>query len=60
MDETCNLGIALLEEALTKVVDTTEKEVLSGIFSQLGNAYYAQKDYAKALDFHKRELDLWK
>ena len=59
MEGTSNLGIALLEEALTKVMSTTEKEVLSGIFSQLGNAYYAQKDYAKAFDFNKRELDLW-
>lgn len=49
------LGIQLLEQALEIGTDN-DLLLLSAIYSQLGNAYYAQKLYEKALDFHGKDL----
>ncbi|KAI1724051.1 tetratricopeptide repeat domain-containing protein [Ditylenchus destructor] len=52
-------GIELLEEALAVGIDDIQDlPLLSAIYSQLGNAYYAQKLYRKALTFHSNDLML--
>ena len=33
-------------------------DVLSIIYNQMGNAYFYMQDYSKALDFHKKDLEL--
>ncbi|KAI1712222.1 tetratricopeptide repeat domain-containing protein [Ditylenchus destructor] len=52
-------GIEFLEEALAVGIDDIQDlPLLSAIYSQLGNAYYAQKLYRKALTFHSNDLML--
>lgn len=48
-----------MEKALAiGIDDVNDLPLLSAIYSQLGNAYYAQKLYEKALAFHGNDLML--
>uniref|UniRef100_A0A8C6X8P4 G protein signaling modulator 1 n=1 Tax=Naja naja TaxID=35670 RepID=A0A8C6X8P4_NAJNA len=49
-------GAAFFEHAVK--VGTEDLKTLSAIYSQLGNAYFYLKDYAKALEYHKHDLTL--
>ncbi|KAL7978469.1 hypothetical protein Chor_004286 [Crotalus horridus] len=49
-------GAAFFEHAVE--VGTEDLKTLSAIYSQLGNAYFYLKDYAKALEYHKHDLTL--
>ncbi|XP_070811630.1 G-protein-signaling modulator 1 [Pituophis catenifer annectens] len=49
-------GAAFFEHAVQ--VGTEDLKTLSAIYSQLGNAYFYLKDYAKALEYHKHDLTL--
>ncbi|XP_061835734.1 G-protein-signaling modulator 2 isoform X1 [Nerophis lumbriciformis] len=49
-------GVSFFEAAIQ--VGTEDLQVLSAIYSQLGNAYFHLHDYAKALDFHRHDLTL--
>ncbi|KAJ6653326.1 hypothetical protein lerEdw1_009355, partial [Lerista edwardsae] len=49
-------GAAFFEEAVR--VGTEDLKTLSAIYSQLGNAYFYLKEYAKALEYHKHDLTL--
>uniref|UniRef100_A0A8C5RN40 G protein signaling modulator 1 n=1 Tax=Laticauda laticaudata TaxID=8630 RepID=A0A8C5RN40_LATLA len=49
-------GAAFFEHAVK--VGTEDLKTLSAIYSQLGNAYFYLKDYAKALEYHKHDLML--
>ncbi|XP_063172289.1 G-protein-signaling modulator 1 [Candoia aspera] len=49
-------GAAFFEDAVK--VGTEDLKTLSAIYSQLGNAYFYLKDYAKALEYHKHDLTL--
>uniref|UniRef100_A0A671LXC8 G-protein-signaling modulator 2-like n=1 Tax=Sinocyclocheilus anshuiensis TaxID=1608454 RepID=A0A671LXC8_9TELE len=49
-------GVAFFEAAMQ--VGTEDLQVLSAIYSQLGNAYFHLHDYSKALDFHHHDLTL--
>uniref|UniRef100_A0A673YVU7 G-protein-signaling modulator 2-like n=1 Tax=Salmo trutta TaxID=8032 RepID=A0A673YVU7_SALTR len=49
-------GVAFFETAIQ--VGTEDLQVLSAIYSQLGNAYFHLHDYAKALEFHHHDLTL--
>ncbi len=37
---------------------TQDKEVLAAIYNQLGNACFYVKKYNKALEYHKKDLEL--
>ena len=49
-------GVSFIEAAIQ--VGTEDLQVLSAIYSQLGNAYFHLHDYAKALEFHRHDLTL--
>lgn len=49
-------GAAFFEAAVQ--VGTEDLKTLSAIYSQLGNAYFYLKEYAKALKYHKHDLTL--
>ncbi|KAM5146151.1 G-protein-signaling modulator 1 [Mantella aurantiaca] len=49
-------GAAFFEAAVQ--VGTEDLKTLSAIYSQLGNAYFYLKEYAKALEYHKHDLTL--
>ncbi|XP_066896410.1 G-protein-signaling modulator 1 isoform X2 [Kogia breviceps] len=47
-------GVAFFEAAVQ--VGTEDLKTLSAIYSQLGNAYFYLKEYARALAYHKHDL----
>ncbi|XP_030629022.1 G-protein-signaling modulator 2 [Chanos chanos] len=49
-------GVSFFDAAIQ--VGTEDLQVLSAIYSQLGNAYFHLHDYAKALEFHRHDLTL--
>lgn len=49
-------GVSFFESAIQ--VGTEDLQILSAIYSQLGNAYFHLQDYAKALEFHHHDLTL--
>ncbi|XP_051787550.1 G-protein-signaling modulator 1b isoform X1 [Erpetoichthys calabaricus] len=49
-------GTAFFEAAVQ--VGTEDLKTLSAIYSQLGNAYFYLKEYAKALEYHRHDLML--
>ncbi|XP_031711242.1 G-protein-signaling modulator 2 isoform X2 [Anarrhichthys ocellatus] len=49
-------GVSFFEAAIQ--VGTEDLQVLSAIYSQLGNAYFHLHDYAKSLEFHRHDLTL--
>ncbi|KAL2097074.1 hypothetical protein ACEWY4_006281 [Coilia grayii] len=49
-------GVSFFEAAIQ--VGTEDLQVLSAVYSQLGNAYFHLHDYAKALEFHRHDLTL--
>ncbi|XP_059357298.1 G-protein-signaling modulator 2 isoform X4 [Carassius carassius] len=49
-------GVSFFEAAIQ--VGTEDLQVLSAIYSQLGNAYFHLHDYSKALEFHHHDLTL--
>ncbi|XP_010774268.1 G-protein-signaling modulator 2-like [Notothenia coriiceps] len=49
-------GVSFFEAAIQ--VGTEDLQVLSAIYSQLGNAYFHLHDHAKALEFHRHDLTL--
>ncbi|KAG1933484.1 G-protein-signaling modulator [Pimephales promelas] len=49
-------GVSFFEAAMQ--VGTEDLQVLSAIYSQLGNAYFHLQDYSKALEFHHHDLTL--
>ncbi|KAI6240642.1 TPR-REGION domain-containing protein [Aphelenchoides fujianensis] len=56
-------GIGILEESRRAyeqqgIEDEECRFMLSAIYCQLGNAYYALKDFARACNFHKRDCEL--
>lgn len=51
-----NAGVSFFEAAMQ--VGTEDLQVLSAIYSQLGNAYFHLHDYSKALEFHHHDLTL--
>ncbi|XP_064649370.1 G-protein-signaling modulator 2-like [Lineus longissimus] len=52
----CRRGVQFFEAAVQ--VGTDDLKTLSAIYSQLGNAYFYLQEYAKALEFHKHDLNL--
>jgi G-protein signaling modulator 2 len=52
----CRQGVQFFEAAVQ--VGTDDLKTLSAIYSQLGNAYFYLQEYAKALEFHKHDLNL--
>nr|XP_023660380.1 G-protein-signaling modulator 2-like isoform X1 [Paramormyrops kingsleyae] len=51
-------GVSCFEAAMQ--IGTGDLQMLSAIYSQLGNAYFHLDDYAKALEFHRYDLTLTK
>nr|ABB60049.1 Pinsa [Danio rerio] len=49
-------GVSYFEAAIQ--VGTEDLQVLSAVYSQLGNAYFHLHDYSKALEFHHHDLTL--
>ncbi|KTF95193.1 hypothetical protein cypCar_00023196 [Cyprinus carpio] len=49
-------GVSFFEAAMQ--VGTEDLQVLSAVYSQLGNAYFHLHDYSKALEFHHHDLTL--
>ncbi|XP_072524786.1 G-protein-signaling modulator 2 isoform X2 [Salminus brasiliensis] len=49
-------GVSFFEAAIQ--VGTEDLQVLSAIYSQLGNAYFHLQNYNKALEFHHHDLTL--
>ncbi|XP_018609093.1 G-protein-signaling modulator 2-like isoform X2 [Scleropages formosus] len=49
-------GVSFFEAAIQ--VGTEDLQVLSAIYSQLGNAYFHLHDYTKALEYHHHDLTL--
>ncbi|KAJ8011600.1 hypothetical protein DPEC_G00059940 [Dallia pectoralis] len=49
-------GVSFFEAAIQ--VGTEDLQILSAIYSQLGNAYFHLHDYTKALEFHHHDLTL--
>ncbi|XP_036377059.1 G-protein-signaling modulator 2-like isoform X2 [Megalops cyprinoides] len=49
-------GVSFFEAAIQ--VGTEDLQILSAIYSQLGNAYFHLHDYAKALEYHHHDLTL--
>lgn len=47
-------GVAFFEAAVQ--VGTEDLRTLSAIYSQLGNAYFYLKEYARALEYHRHDL----
>ncbi|XP_046725319.1 G protein signaling modulator 2, like isoform X1 [Silurus meridionalis] len=50
------VGVSFFESAIQ--VGTEDLQILSAIYSQLGNAYFHLQDYTKALEFHRHDLTL--
>ncbi|KAK0402886.1 hypothetical protein QR680_016596 [Steinernema hermaphroditum] len=53
-DNDVHLGIQYLEKAIE--VGTKKVQLLTAIYSQLGNAYFSIRNYTKALHFHHNDL----
>ncbi|XP_039590954.1 G-protein-signaling modulator 2 isoform X2 [Polypterus senegalus] len=49
-------GVSFFEAAIQ--VGTEDLQILSAIYSQLGNAYFHLHDYSKALEYHHHDLTL--
>uniref|UniRef100_A0A3Q2CY10 G-protein-signaling modulator 2-like n=1 Tax=Cyprinodon variegatus TaxID=28743 RepID=A0A3Q2CY10_CYPVA len=49
-------GVSFFESALQ--VGTEDLQILSAIYSQLGNAYFHLQEYNKALEYHRHDLTL--
>lgn len=49
-------GVSLFESAIQ--VGTEDLQILSAIYSQLGNAYFHLQEYNKALEYHRHDLTL--
>ncbi|XP_061097534.1 G-protein-signaling modulator 2 isoform X2 [Conger conger] len=49
-------GVSFFEAAIQ--VGTEDLQILSAIYSQLGNAYFHLHDYNKAMEFHRHDLTL--
>ncbi|CAL8270184.1 unnamed protein product [Arctogadus glacialis] len=49
-------GVPFFESAIQ--VGTEDLQILSAIYSQLGNAYFHQQEYPKALEYHSHDLTL--
>lgn len=49
-------GVSFFESAIQ--VGTEDLQILSAIYSQLGNAYFHLHDYSKALEYHRHDLTL--
>ncbi|KAL2090273.1 hypothetical protein ACEWY4_014961 [Coilia grayii] len=49
-------GVSFFESAIQ--VGTEDLQILSAIYSQLGNAYFHLHDYDKALEYHQHDLTL--
>lgn len=49
-------GVSCFESAIQ--VGTEDLQILSAIYSQLGNAYFHLQDYRKALEYHHHDLIL--
>uniref|UniRef100_A0A672PR06 G-protein-signaling modulator 2-like n=1 Tax=Sinocyclocheilus grahami TaxID=75366 RepID=A0A672PR06_SINGR len=49
-------GVSFFESAIQ--VGTEDLQILSAIYSQLGNAYFHLHDYNKALEYHRHDLTL--
>ncbi|KAG9338410.1 hypothetical protein AGOR_G00239750 [Albula goreensis] len=49
-------GVSFFEAAIQ--VGTEDLQILSAIYSQLGNAYFHLHDYHKAMEFHRHDLTL--
>uniref|UniRef100_A0A8C1ZY53 G-protein-signaling modulator 2 n=1 Tax=Cyprinus carpio TaxID=7962 RepID=A0A8C1ZY53_CYPCA len=54
--EDYSAGVSFFEAAMQ--VGTEDLQVLSAVYSQLGNAYFHLHDYSKALEFHHHDLTL--
>lgn len=53
------LGIKYLELALEKKINLGSRslEALSAIYSQLGNAYFVLRNFTRALEYHRHDLE---
>ncbi|CAB1323951.1 unnamed protein product [Coregonus sp. 'balchen'] len=49
-------GVSFFESAIQ--VGTEDLQILSAIYSQLGNAYFHLREYSKALEYHRHDLNL--
>lgn len=49
-------GVSFFESAIQ--VGTEDLQILSAIYSQMGNAYFHLQDYGKALEYHRHDLTL--
>ncbi|XP_013883316.1 G-protein-signaling modulator 2 [Austrofundulus limnaeus] len=49
-------GVCFFESAIQ--VGTEDLQILSAIYSQLGNAYFHLQEYTKALEYHRHDLTL--
>ena len=49
-------GVSFFESAIQ--VGTEDLQILSAIYSQLGNAYFHLQEYGKALEYHHHDLTL--
>uniref|UniRef100_A0A3Q3JT87 G protein signaling modulator 2, like n=1 Tax=Monopterus albus TaxID=43700 RepID=A0A3Q3JT87_MONAL len=49
-------GVSFFESAIQ--VGTEDLQILSAIYSQLGNAYFHLQEYNKALEYHQHDLTL--
>uniref|UniRef100_A0A3B3BT79 G protein signaling modulator 2, like n=1 Tax=Oryzias melastigma TaxID=30732 RepID=A0A3B3BT79_ORYME len=49
-------GVSFFEAAIQ--VGTEDLQILSAIYSQLGNAYFHLQEYIKALEYHRHDLTL--
>ncbi|XP_056234787.1 G-protein-signaling modulator 2-like [Seriola aureovittata] len=49
-------GVSFFESAIH--VGTEDLQILSAIYSQLGNAYFHLQEYNKALEYHRHDLTL--
>ncbi|KAL1022759.1 hypothetical protein UPYG_G00031940 [Umbra pygmaea] len=49
-------GVSFFESAIQ--VGTEDLQILSAIYSQLGNAYFHLQEYSKALEYHSHDLTL--
>jgi G-protein signaling modulator 2 len=60
-EQLCKAGqlsdaISVFKTALRK--DTSDPEIKTAVYSQIGNAYFYLKDYIAAKEFHEKELEL--
>ena len=46
----------MFKKALIK--DTSDPEIKTAVYSQIGNAYFYLKDYIAAREYHEKELEL--